>query len=72
MILAWAGPFKFWVNIFLVHYIRAKMNKKQIKLISLLTQKRLPLLVQCWASVVDIGSTLIQQWVNDLCLLGIQ
>ena len=29
-----------------------------------------PMLVQCWASVVDGGPTLKQHWVNFLCLLG--
>ena len=28
------------------------------------------LLVQCWASVVDGGPTLNQQWLNVSCLLG--
>ena len=29
------------------------------------------LLDQCWASVVDDGPTLIQHWVDVLCLWGI-
>ena len=29
-----------------------------------------PLLVQCWASVVDGGPALNQQWLNVSCLLG--
>ena len=28
-----------------------------------------PFLVQCWASVVDAGPALTQQWINDLCLV---
>ena len=28
------------------------------------------LLVQCWASVVDGGPTLNQQWLNVSCVLG--
>ena len=29
-----------------------------------------PLLDQCWASVVDGGPTLNQQWLNVSCLVG--
>ena len=29
-----------------------------------------PMLVQCWASVVDDGPALNQHWVNVSCLLG--
>ena len=28
-----------------------------------------PMLVQCWASVEDVRSTLVQQWVNVLWLI---
>ena len=35
------------------------------------TQDIDPMLVQCWASVVDGGPTLDQHWVDVLCLLGI-
>ena len=29
-----------------------------------------PMLVYCWASVVDGGTTLNQHWLNGSCLLG--
>ena len=29
-----------------------------------------PVLVQCWASVVDAGTTLYQHWINVSCVLG--
>ena len=29
-----------------------------------------PVLVQCWASVADGGTTLFQHWINVSCLLG--
>ena len=35
------------------------------------TRDVLPMLAQCWASVVDGGPTLSQHWVNFSCLLGI-
>ena len=31
-----------------------------------------PLLDQCWATVVDGGPTLSQQWVSDSCLFMIE
>ena len=31
---------------------------------------QIPMLVQCWASVVDGGPTLRQHWITELCLLG--
>ena len=34
------------------------------------TQDIEPLLVQCWSTVYDAGSTLNQQFLNILCLLG--
>ena len=35
------------------------------------TRDVLPMLVYCWASVVDDGPTLNQHWLNVSCLLGI-
>ena len=32
--------------------------------------RRLPMMVQCWASVADGGPALNQHWVNVPCLLG--
>ena len=29
-----------------------------------------PMLIKCWANVADDGSTLVQLWVNVMCLLG--
>ena len=29
-----------------------------------------PMLDQCWANVVDGGPTLVQLWIDVLCLLG--
>ena len=31
-----------------------------------------PLMVQCWSSFYDAGTTLTHQWVNASCLLGTQ
>ena len=41
-----------------------------LSLISQLARGFHPLLVQCWATVVDGGPTLNQQWDNASCLLG--
>ena len=38
--------------------------------ISQQTRHIYPLFDQCWANVVDVGPTLVKQWVDVSCLLG--
>ena len=51
-----------------------KMYKVSITMVTLERSRKTrdiePLLVQCWASVVDGEPTLNQQWLNVSCLLG--
>ena len=53
-----------WVNVILA------LGHRVYDLPTQQTRDIEPLLIQCWASVVDGGPTLNQQWLNVACLLG--
>ena len=60
LVATWRDVPPYPAEIYSGHQVRSCQQTRDIE----------PLLVQCWASVVDGGPTLNQQWLNGACLLG--